>query len=154
LGNGGQMFGHSDGNTNEYMLDIRLSKECGPRNCILFEMNGELITEKTEPWKKTYQYMLDISNGQASYCKRNPYPSCSEGFQASNNLLTQVGPITLANGVKGFFLPQYCFATGCLPAQIVWKNNIYQYRVRLHGSYQSPLKELVRIANSAIENQP
>jgi hypothetical protein len=154
LGNGRQMFGYSDGNTNKYTLAIRRFKECGPRNCILFEMDGEVITEKTEVWEKTYQYMLDISEGHASYCKKNPYPPCSEVILARKDLLNQVAPITLVNGIKGIFLPRYCFATGCLPAQIVWKNDIYQYRVRLHGSYQSPLKELVRIANSAIENQP
>jgi hypothetical protein len=154
LDNGMTIFGNSDGNANKYTLEIGLEKKCNwPRNCILFEINGELTTKKTETWEKIYQYMLDISKGHARYCKKNPYPSCSEVIQERKNLLSQVRRVNLAKGVKGIFLPRYCFSTGCLPAQIIWRTNIYQYRIRLRDMNRYPLDELVRLANSAIENQ-
>jgi hypothetical protein len=58
------------------------------------------------------------------------------------------GYITLARGIKGIFLPYNCGAN-CGTSKIVWEQSGYRYSI---GIKSGRLKEVVSVANSAIEN--
>jgi hypothetical protein len=157
------LFGNSNGNANEYTIEIGIFKTCDfmPRNCLLFTITGELITQKTSTWRRSYEYMISAYQNDLRLCKKYPIPSCSsssiqkKGAITLKQLVNQAGFITLTRKIKGFYIPRYCFATGCRPAQIIWEQNgVYQYSASLYDFNRYPLDELVRLANSAIENQP
>jgi hypothetical protein len=101
---------------------------CIISTCGLFgRAGGELITVNTIDYSKEYQNLV-----LAPYVKKGGY-------------------ITLSKNVRGFYLPAFCFLY-CNGGSIVWRQGKYQYFVsyRRGGS----LQELVKFANSAIENQP
>lgn len=59
-----------------------------------------------------------------------------------------MGSVTLANNIRGEFLPWRC-ATSCEDAQIVWEEGNYRYSV---GIKMGDRASLVEMANSAIES--
>ncbi len=89
-------------------------------------------------------------------------PECSGSacfvghFSASRESYSQDGsPITLAKGIKGYFLEVTC--SRCGDSSLTWKQNGVSYLIRYKvqaETRQQILDEMMRMANSAIKAGP
>lgn len=59
-----------------------------------------------------------------------------------------MGRVTLANGIKGYFIPYVCGAN-CDDSKVIWEQNGYRYLV---GLKRGDKKTVIEMANSAIKN--
>ncbi len=122
-----------------YDIFYGTSHACNSNKCSFGSTGGELISDTTEDPIETY-------NSGISLYARSGRPS-----EHPKKTEESGGYVTLSRGISGFYIPSFCYAY-CNDAKIVWQQGEYQYYVA--RSKGGTLKELVKIANSAIENQP
>jgi hypothetical protein len=122
-----------------YEIFFGTTKECNIEKCSFGKIRGELISSKTDDPLSEYQSLLRtyIFTGRVQLRVEHP--------------VEQGGYVVLSKGIKGFYIPAFC-TKYCGNPKVVWRQNKYQYYVSI--STGEGLKELVKIANSAIDNQP
>ncbi len=122
-----------------YEIFYGTSKDCTSNKCSFGSIGGELISDTTEDPIETYNLGISL------YARSGRPPENPKNTEEPG------GYITLSRGISGFYIPSFCYAY-CSDAKIVWQQGEYQYYVAI--SKGGTLKELSKIANSAIENQP
>jgi hypothetical protein len=120
-----------------YEIFYGTSERCTSSKCSFGSTGGELISEMTEDPIKVHQRQVN------SYLRTG---------RVQNPIKKQGGYITLARGIRGFYVPSFCLVY-CGDDRIVWQQGKYQYYVAIPKGV-GRLDELVKIANSAIDNQP
>ena len=122
-----------------YDIFYGTSYACNSNKCSFGSTGGELISDITENPIETYNLGISL------YVRSGRPPEHPKKTEELG------GYITLSRGISGFYIPFFCY-TYCNDAKIVWQQGEYQYYVA--KSKGGTLKELVKIANSAIENEP
>jgi hypothetical protein len=101
-------------------------------------IDGEVITEKTLGGSEQFQKLFTYPEGYLCKPKQDRIVNNRSGF------------ITLSRGVKGFYLMPFSLGY-CGYPQVIWRQGRYQYSV---STKRGTFEELVKLANSAIDNQP
>lgn len=118
---------------NVYRIDFNLFKGCrGARGCTYGFIEAELIHKDTLSGIQQYKaYRLDLYDYRFGEARE----------------------IALPTGISAFYVPPLCTAY-CGPSRITWRQDGFQYRVGTYYNDPRSIKELIKWANSAIENQP
>jgi hypothetical protein len=119
---------------NGYSIDYGFT-DCKYSGKPKFVTGGELISEETLDPIKQYDYLFSIK--------------VSTGRVTQSKDKTVGGYITLSRGIRGFYIPPFC---PLCSVKLVWTQGEYQYFIQIPRG--GSLKDLVKIANSAIDNQP
>jgi hypothetical protein len=135
-----KLIAGSKAKKESYEIYYGTTSNCTATNCSFGRIGGELITVKTRDYDREYKNLLLT----VPEIPRNR----SLTFQ---NISNKGGYVTLSRKIKGFFMPSHCYAY-CNGATIIWRQDKYQYFVAYRPS--GSLEELIKFANSAIENQP
>lgn len=115
----------------QYELTIGATEDCSGGNyCRYGIVSGQEITSSTERVDDEYAFLNDPQ------------------YQPSERSPEKMGRVTLANGIKGYFIPYVCGAN-CDDSKVIWEQNGYRYLV---GLKRGDKKTVVEMANSAINN--
>ncbi len=116
-----------------YEISLDAEPECrGAGACSFGLMSGQKLTPETPSVAEEYAYQTEDPN-------YNPVGRSPE----------KAGPVSLAKGIKGYFIPFVCGAN-CDTSKVFWEQNGTRYMV---GIRYATKKSMVEMANSAIENQ-
>lgn len=115
----------------QYELTIGDSQDCSGGNyCRYGTVSGQRLTSSTPSVEEEYAF---LSEPQYQPTQRSP---------------EKMGRVTLANGIRGYFIPYVCGAN-CDDSKVIWEQNGYRYSV---GLKRADKKVVVEMANSAIQN--
>lgn len=104
----------------------------GEYYCRYATVSGEKITPYTPSIESEFSYMVNDPNYRPT--RRSP---------------DKMGSITLAGGVRGYFVP-WVLGANLSDAKVIWNEGSYRYLVGVKGgSFQG----VVRMANSAIQGK-
>lgn len=116
-------------NSFEYSIILGFDEQCNGGNACRFGyVSGKIITPITLPLNEEYEFDPTYKP------MRSP---------------EKPGFVSLVNGIKGYFLPYSC-AAFCSDSYLAWNQNGYRYMVSIKAG---TLKELLKMANSAITNE-
>jgi hypothetical protein len=117
-----------------YELSLDFTSDCqGAGACTFGEAAGEAVTTATP----AIESVFEINDPDFKPVMRSPL---------------KAGPMQLARGITGYFVPYVCGAN-CSSSLIVWEQNGYRYRLGIKGSLlKNELNDLVEMANSAIQS--
>lgn len=116
----------------QYELTIGTDKNCSGGNyCRYGTVSGQRITTSTPSVEEEYAFLNDPS------------------YQPSVRSKEKMGKVTLANGIKGYFIPYVCGAN-CDDSKVIWEQRGYRYLV---GIKSGDKKTVVEMANSAISSK-
>lgn len=114
--------------TFEYRIILGFDEQCNGGNaCRYGYVSGKVITPITLPINEEYEVDPTYQPLRSPEAPRF---------------------ISLVNGVRGYFLPYTC-AAFCSDSYLAWDLNGYRYMVSIKSG---TIKELVKLANSAISN--
>jgi hypothetical protein len=119
-----------------YYIFYGTSEKCTSSNCSFGSTGGELISDMTKDPTKEYNQLI------SDYVTSGRLPKAPKRLEG--------GYITLSRGIRGFYIPSLCVYCGS--AKIIWQQDEYQYFVAIPKV--GTLKQLIKIANSAIDNRP
>jgi hypothetical protein len=123
-------------NRTEYEIILGLSADCGGGNaCRWGTLSGQQLTPNTPSIARQFADYTD--------------PSYQPWTNLPPEIKKQFGPVKLTRGLSGFFVPATCGAN-CGDSMVLWEQNGFRYMV---GIKVGKLKEVIDLANSAIENQ-
>lgn len=115
----------------QYELTIGATEDCSGGNyCRYGTVSGQRITSSTPSVEEEYAFLNDPQ------------------YQPTERSPEKMGRVTLANGIKGYFIPYVCGAN-CDDSKVIWEQNDYRYLV---GLKRGDKKTVVEMANSAIKN--
>lgn len=115
----------------QYELTIGATEDCSGGNyCRYGTVSGQRITSSTPSVEEEYAFLNDPQ------------------YQPSERSPEKMGRVTLANGIRGYFIPYTCGAN-CDDSKVIWEQNGYRYLV---GLKKADKKVVVEMANSAIQN--
>lgn len=119
--------------TDYYSISLDAKPDCrGAGACSFGLLSGQKLTPDTPSVAKEYAYQTE----DPTY---NPVGRSPE----------KAGPVSLAKGIQGYFVPFVCGAN-CDTSKVFWEQNGYRYMVGIRYASQ---KTMIDMANSAIENQ-
>lgn len=106
---------------DEYMVSFDRAEDCtGVMECSFGSIQGTRLTGNEPPPEQIFEHAVDPNN--------------------------QKGPVTLANGIDGYFVP---YEEGLyLPSTVMWEQNGVRYQAVL---YMAAKEDVVAMANSAIQ---
>lgn len=114
-----------------YELTIGATEDCNGGNyCRYGTVSGQRITSSTPSVAEEYAFLNDPQ------------------YQPTERSPEKMGQVTLANGIKGYFIPYVCGAN-CDDSKVIWEQNGYRYLV---GLKREKKRAVVEMANSAIKN--
>lgn len=119
---------------NEYAIVLGSRSNCqGQNSCKLGSLSATKLTAKALSLQKTFQ--------QAASFVNDPL------FNGERRSPDQMGPVTLSNNVKGYFIP-WVFSDRYTEAKIIWEQDGVRYSI---GLQQGDKDTLIKMANSAIK---
>lgn len=119
--------------SSNYEISLDAEPDCqGAVACSFGLISGKQLTPDTPSVTDEYAYQTN----DPTY---NPIGRSPE----------KGGPVTLAKGLTGYFVPFVCGAN-CDTSKVFWEQNGYRYMV---GIRYAKKKTMIDMANSAIENQ-
>lgn len=114
----------------QYELTIGATEDCSGGNyCRYGTISGQRITSSTPSVAEEYAFLNDPQ------------------YQPTQRSPEKMGRVTLANGIKGYFIPYVCGAN-CDDSKVIWEQNGYRYLVGLKSGDK---KTVIEMANSAIK---
>ena len=122
----------STSNIDSYELSLDSTETCnGATYCAFGIISGEQLSAESQTVAEIYAFHLDPS------------------YQPIKRSEEQMGPVSLAHSIEGYFVPWVCGAS-CDTAKVFWEQKGYRYRV---GIRMADKATVVEIANSAINNE-
>ena len=122
-----------DSAKDSYTLTLDATPDCrGADACSFGILTAQAVYQNTPSVRDTYAFELA------------PY------FKPTARSPEHQGEVQLTDGVTGYFVPYVCGAN-CDTSKMFWEQNGYRYRVGIRMASQAAM---VRMANSAIENEP
>jgi hypothetical protein len=115
-----------------YELTIGATEDCSGGNyCRYGTVSGQKVTSSTPSVEEEYAFLNDPQ------------------YQPTERSPERMGRVTLANGIKGYFIPYVCGAN-CDDSKVIWEQNGDRYLV---GLKRGDKKTVVEMANSAINDE-
>lgn len=122
----------SASNIDNYELSLDSTDDCsGATYCAFGILSGEQLSGESQTVAEIYAFHLDPS------------------YQPVKRSEEQMGPVSLAHGIEGYFVPWVCGAN-CDTAKVFWEQKGFRYMV---GVRMADKATVVAIANSAINNE-
>lgn len=115
-----------------YELTIGTDTHCSGGNyCRYGTVSGQRITPSTPSVEEQYAFLNDPS------------------YQPTERSTQKMGRVTLANDIRGYFIPYVCGAN-CDDSKVIWEQGGYRYLVGIKAGEK---KLVVQMANSAISSR-